>query len=371
MSMSHDPDTKHPRTPSQGSSSRGNVVDHTAPNVTDDPPMSNVANGKRPIAEGHVIKVQPLKRSEMQPSYAQDMGTAEVTHGVYGSMLHSFGVCVGFCGAIPCCPLPNPFRNVQQGSVGLVSRFGQFYKSVDPGLVQVNVCTESLRVVDVKIQISPIGRQKVITRDNVDVEIDSVIYFQIMNPYRAAFGITDLRQALIERAQTTLRHVVGARAVQSVVTEREAIAFEIAEIVGDVADKWGVAIEGILIKDIIFSADVSASLSSAAQQKRIGESKVIAARAEVDAARLMRQAADILASPAAMQIRQLEALQAMSKSAQSKVIFVPMHLQSDVIGQAAGPSSSGSGMQNVIANESGEGMGSAGRAGLLNAVSDV
>lgn len=65
---------------------------------------------------------------------------------------------------------------------------------------------------------------------------DSVIYFQIVNPYRAAFGITDLRQALIERAQTTLRHVVGARAVQSVVTEREAIAFEIAEIVGDVAD---------------------------------------------------------------------------------------------------------------------------------------
>ena len=65
---------------------------------------------------------------------------------------------------------------------------------------------------------------------------DSVIYFQITNPYRAAFGISDLRQALVERAQTTLRHVVGARAVQSVVTEREAIAFEIAEIVGDVAD---------------------------------------------------------------------------------------------------------------------------------------
>ena len=136
---------------------------------------------------------------------------------------------------------------------------------------------------------------------------DSVIYFQITNPYRAAFGISDLRQALIERAQTTLRHVVGARAVQSVVTEREAIAFEIAEIVGDVADKWGVSIEGILIKDIIFSPEVAASLSSAAQQKRLGESKVIAARAEVDAARLMRQAADILASPAAMQIRKLEA----------------------------------------------------------------
>jgi erythrocyte band 7 integral membrane protein len=198
---------------------------------------------------------------------------------------------------------------------------------------------------------------------------DSVIYFQIVSPYRAAFGITDLRQALIERAQTTLRHVVGARAVQSVVTEREAIAFEIAEIVGDVADKWGVAIEGILIKDIIFSAEVATSLSSAAQQKRIGESKVIAARAEVDAARLMRQAADILASPAAMQIRQLEALQQMAKSANSKVVFVPMQLQSDIIGQVSGGGQAGS--SSAYRDEAGNGVGATSRAGLLSSMADL
>jgi len=189
---------------------------------------------------------------------------------------------------------------------------------------------------------------------------DSVIYFQITNPYRAAFGISDLRQALVERSQTTLRHVVGARAVQSVVTEREAIAFEIAEIVGDVADKWGVSIEGILIKDIIFSQEVAASLSSAAQQKRLGESKVIAARAEVDAARLMRQAADILASPAAMQIRQLEALQNMAKTSNSKVVFVPMHLQNDVmsqLGRNEGPS-------NLVGGEPG-------RIGVISSMADV
>jgi erythrocyte band 7 integral membrane protein len=151
------------------------------------------------------------------------------------------------------------------------------------------------------------------------------------------------------------------------VTEREAIAFEIAEIVGDVADKWGVSIEGILIKDIIFSPEVSASLSSAAQQKRLGESKVIAARAEVEAARLMRQAADILASPAAMQIRQLEALQAMAKSAQSKVVFVPMQLQGDVVGRlsspGAGPSSA------VLREEAGE--GPVARMGILDSMAHI
>ena len=63
----------------------------------------------------HVIKVQPLKKDEMQPSYAQDMGVGGVTHGFYGSMMQSLGSCIGFCGAIPCCPLPNPFKQVRQG----------------------------------------------------------------------------------------------------------------------------------------------------------------------------------------------------------------------------------------------------------------
>jgi len=138
--------------------------------VTAEQPSTSAAM-KKPDTSKHVIHVEPLKRSEMQPSYAQDLGAAEVTHGVYGSLMHGLGSCVGFIGAIPCCPLPNPFKSVEQGSVGLVQRFGHFYKSVDPGLVQINVCTESLRIVDVKIQIVHVGRQKVITRDNVDVEM--------------------------------------------------------------------------------------------------------------------------------------------------------------------------------------------------------
>jgi len=63
----------------------------------------------------HVIKVQPLKKDEMQPSYAQDMGIAGVTHGFYGSMMQSLGSCIGFCGAVPCCPFPNPFKEVRRG----------------------------------------------------------------------------------------------------------------------------------------------------------------------------------------------------------------------------------------------------------------
>lgn len=93
--------------------------------------------------------------------------------------------------------------------------------------------------------------------------------------------------------ETTLRQVVGGRVLQSVISDREGLAQEVAEIIEATAEKWGVAIESILLKDINFSVELQQSLSSAATQKRIGESKVIAARAEVDAAKLMRQAADV------------------------------------------------------------------------------
>ncbi len=161
------------------------------------------------------------------------------------------------------------------------------------------------------------------TKDNVTLNLTSVIYYHITSPHKAAFGISNIRQALVERTQTTLRHVVGARVLQDVIERREEIAQSIGEIIEDVAMGWGVQVESMLIKDIIFSNDLQDSLSMAAQSKRIGESKVIAARAEVESAKLMRQAADILSSAPAMQIRYLEAMQAMAKTANSKVIFLP------------------------------------------------
>lgn len=161
------------------------------------------------------------------------------------------------------------------------------------------------------------------TKDNVTLHLTSVIYYHITSPHKAAFGISNIRQALIERTQTTLRHVVGARVLQDVIERREELAQSIGEIIEDVAAGWGVQVESMLIKDIIFSNELQDSLSMAAQSKRIGESKVIAARAEVESAKLMRQAADILSSAPAMQIRYLEAMQAMAKTANSKVIFLP------------------------------------------------
>ncbi|EAW09898.1 slipin family protein [Aspergillus clavatus NRRL 1] len=294
-----------------------------------------IPNGKAPAQEHEVtsshrhgpVSVQPARLADLQPRYAQqiqhDADNPEA-HGWYASMIHGLGECIGFFGAIPCCICcPNPFKPVDQGEVGLVSKFGRFERAVDPGLVKVNPLSEHLTTIDVKIQIVEVPRQVCMTKDNVTLNLTSVIYYQIISPHKAAFGISNVRQALVERTQTTLRHVIGARVLQDVIERREEIAQSTAEIIEEVASGWGVQVESMLIKDIIFSNDLQDSLSMAAQSKRIGESKVIAARAEVESAKLMRQAADILSSAPAMQIRYLEAMQAMAKTANSKVIFLP------------------------------------------------
>jgi erythrocyte band 7 integral membrane protein len=172
-----------------------------------------------------------------------------------------------------------------------------------------------------------VPKQVCMTKDNVSLHLTSVIYYRITSPHKAAFGISDIRQALVERTQTTLRHVIGARVLQDVIERREEIAQSIREIIEETAAGWGVEVESMLIKDIIFSQELQDSLSMAAQSKRTGEAKVIAARAEVESAKLMRQAADILSSAPAMQIRYLEAMQSMAKSANSKVIFLPAQNQ--------------------------------------------
>jgi len=113
-------------------------------------------NGNQ-IAGDPLVKVQPPRREDLQPSYASVIKADtqdESQHGWYGSMINTLGSCVGTCGAIPCCVVcPNPYKPVNQGNVGLVTKFGRFARAVDPGLVKINPLSEKLFQVDVKIQI--------------------------------------------------------------------------------------------------------------------------------------------------------------------------------------------------------------------------
>ncbi|KAJ3362683.1 hypothetical protein GGF32_005705 [Allomyces javanicus] len=271
------------------------------------------------------VEVQERCHANRQKSFATEIDVSQTEHGFYEAMMSSIGAVVGFFGSIPCCIIcPNPYRQVNQGTVGLVSRFGKCERIVDPGLVKINLVTDSIEHVDIKTKILDIPRQYVLTKDNVGVNIDSVLYFKIVDPYVATYLVQNVTTAVVERTQTTLRQIFGTRNLQECIEHRDSIAHEIERIIAAPARDWGVEVEAILIKDLQLPAEIVESLAAAAKQKRIGESKVIAAEAEVQAAQLMRKASDILSTQAAMQIRYLETLQTMAKSGNTKIVFMPL-----------------------------------------------
>ncbi|KAJ2326799.1 hypothetical protein GGH92_010177, partial [Coemansia sp. RSA 2673] len=171
--------------------------------------------------------------------------------------------------------------------------------TADPGLVKVNPLTEKIRPVNTKIQIKILKSLPIVTKDNVSVGLEAVLYWHVADPYLAIYGVSDVEVALEERTQTTLRAVLGGRDLQDLIENRDTIASAITEIIDRPAHAWGAT--------------------------RIGQSKVIQAQAEVDAAMLMREAAEILNTPAAMQIRTLDSMVMMAKAANTKVMFVPVN----------------------------------------------
>ncbi|KAM0682842.1 hypothetical protein MDAP_002078 [Mitosporidium daphniae] len=292
--------------------------------------MHSTENIRKPIMKSAILDpLEPPTSNGLIPkSFAKDLEGVSFAHmdTFYSNMLNFLGVFLGtICSYIPCISfLSSPYVTVNQGSVGIISKFGKAYRIVDPGLYFINKITENIKIVDVTLRITSIPSQSVITKDNVSIDIDSVVYWHIIDPFTAVFQVDEIVKALMERTMTTLKDTAGAYDFQSLVTNREDIAREIKTIIEHTADKWGVVIEAILIKDLILSKEMQDSMASAAKQTRYGESKIIAAKAEVEASRLMREASDILNTPAAMQIRYLDTLSSMSKASGSKIIFMPV-----------------------------------------------
>ncbi|KAJ3215331.1 hypothetical protein HK099_006420 [Clydaea vesicula] len=290
------------------------------------PTLPQPTNTIGPFPCTSLINASPQAITPMstQRLFFHEIPVAKSEDYLYEGCLTFWGKFFGMIGATPCgwC-FPNPYKIINQGEVGLITKFGKYYKSVDPGLYEINIFTELVLKVNIKLQVDQIYQQTITTKDNVSCQIDSVLYWHIVDPFTARFLVENVRVAMIERTQTTLRTIFGTKTLQECIEHRESIAVEISELIDKPAAGWGVKLESILIKDLQFSKDLQENLSAAAKAKRIGESKVIAAKAEVESAKLMREAADILNHPAAMQIRYLETLTGMAKSSDSKVIFMP------------------------------------------------
>jgi regulator of protease activity HflC (stomatin/prohibitin superfamily) len=234
--------------------------------------------------------------------------------------------CGNFTGTLTtwvCCCCPSPYKQIPESNLGVVQEFGRFLKTLPPGLHFVNPYAESLTLVDRRERVIDLKKQAVMTKDNVNVTIDAVVYYHIEDAYKALFAVENVELAIAEIAKTTVRDVFGHVLLQEALETKEKMAAHIKEIIEKPTYNWGVTITRVLIQEILFSRDLQQNLSSAATAKRIAEGKIINAQADVDSAKLMREASDILNTPAAMQIRYLDALTSLAKANNTKIIFMP------------------------------------------------
>jgi len=271
-----------------------------------------------------MIDKKPMPLGVNHQKHIEQYSTAE-RNECYEGVVRCYGNCCGTCStwACACCEGCSAYRSVPESQFGVVKEFGKFIKVLPPGLHYLNPVVENLTIVDGRETVIDLKKQSIMTKDNVNVTIDAVIYYRIEDAYRALFSVENVALATAEIAKTALRDVFGHTLLQEALETKEKMARYIKDTIEKPTYNWGVTITRCLIQEIIFSKDLQQNLSSAATAKRIAEGKIISAQADVDSAKLMREAAEQLNTRAAMQIRYLDALTTLAKASNTKVIFMP------------------------------------------------
>jgi len=151
-------------------------------------------------------------------------------------------------------------RIVQQSTVGVVERLGQFMRIQEAGLTILIPFLDSMRIVDKKEQVMPLPSQPVITKDNVTMNIDAVIYFQVTDPVKATYEIRDLISAQEQLALTTIRNVVGEMALDETLSSRDAVNAKLQQVLDDATHKWGLKVNRVELKDIHPPRDIEEAM---------------------------------------------------------------------------------------------------------------
>ncbi|MFF7989072.1 slipin family protein [Kitasatospora xanthocidica] len=199
-------------------------------------------------------------------------------------------------------------RVVQQFQKGVVFRFGKVRDEVrEPGLVALMPVADRLRRVNVQIVTMPIPAQEGITRDNVTVRVDAVVYFRVVDPVKATVNVQDYNFAISQVAQTSLRSIIGKSELDDLLANREPINQGLELMIDSPALGWGIEIDRVEIKDVALPESMKRSIARQAEAERERRARIITADGEYQAsARLSEAAAVMSATPAALQLRLLQ-----------------------------------------------------------------
>ncbi|PIT84723.1 hypothetical protein COU37_01920 [Candidatus Micrarchaeota archaeon CG10_big_fil_rev_8_21_14_0_10_45_29] len=219
-------------------------------------------------------------------------------------------------------------RIVNQWERGVILTLGKFSREATPGLNIIIPVIENLIKVDTRITTIDIPKQEVMTRDNVPVMVNAVVYMRVENSTKAILKIDNYRYAVSQYAQTALRDIIGEIELDQLLTKREEIAKQIEAIVDKETDEWGVDITNIKLQDVELPENMKRVMARQAEAEREKRATIILSTGEVAAADNLRQAAEIISkSPAAMQLRILKTLTDISTDPNSKIIMpIPMEI---------------------------------------------
>lgn len=210
----------------------------------------------------------------------------------------------------------------------IIFRLGRYKRTIGPGVVYVLPVLEKSRKVDLRIVTADIPRQEVITRDNIPVLANTVVYFKVEKPSDAIIKIENYAYAVRQYTQAALRDVVGNMELDSVLTERDKIASDIRELVDQETNEWGIDIKSIKIQEIELPAEMKRAMAKQAEAEREKRAAIIASEGELASAKNLAEAASTMSSqPGAMQLRTLQTIRDISQDPSEKiVIFMPSEI---------------------------------------------
>ncbi|MCL4367254.1 slipin family protein [Patescibacteria group bacterium] len=210
---------------------------------------------------------------------------------------------------------------INQYERGLVLTLGSYTGTVSPGLRIVVPIIQRLIKVDMRINTADIPKQEVITKDNVPVGINAVVYFQVIRPEDAILKIQDFAYAITQYAQTALRDVIGGVELDTLLAEREKVADEIKAIVDKETAEWGVDVTAIKMQDMELPDDMKRVMAKQAEAERERRATVIRAQGELLASKNLKEAMENMASSGAISLRTLQTIEASSSSQGNTIIF--------------------------------------------------
>ena len=218
--------------------------------------------------------------------------------------------------------LASSLRIVQEYERGVIFRLGRCVGARGPGIIFLIPGIERMQKVDLRVITMDVPTQEVITKDNVTVKVNAVVYFRVVNPVDSVIKVYDFIKATSQLSQTTLRSVLGQSELDELLSQRDAINQRLQHIIDEGTEPWGVKVSTVEVKDVELPPNMQRAMAAQAEAERERRAKLIHADGEFQASKTLAEAAEIISkNPATIQLRYLQTLREIAVNQSSTVVF--------------------------------------------------